>query len=100
MADHTNDLLGVLALLVNSLADRIGVAKVSAGKDLVDYHDGQRSFIILTGEEATLLKRDAHHRQIARFDSVDQRHIHFTLTCRLWPTVDPEEQIVLALQRN
>ena len=73
------------------------VAEVFAGKDFVDHHDGLRSFIILIGEEAALLERNAHGRQIAGLDPVDHRHAHFALTRRFWLAFDPEEQVVLAL---
>ena len=60
MPDYTDDLLRVLVVLVNSLADGVCIAEVFAGQDLVNHHDRLRSFVILIGEEAALLERNTH----------------------------------------
>src|SRR6185436_8769679 len=89
-----------VAYQVDALADGVLVREILAGKDLVNHHDRLRSFIILIGEEAAVLERDTHRRQIAGFNLVDQRHMHFARAGRLGLAIDPEVKIVLALQRR
>ena len=52
VTNHADDLLRVLAVLINSLADGIGIAEVFPREDLVYHYDRLRSRIILIGKES------------------------------------------------
>ena len=96
--DHADDLQRTSVVpQIDALAERVCVRKVLAGKNLVNHDDRLSSYLILRSEKAASLERDAHGRQIAGFDPVDQRHVHLARARRFGLVIEPEVKIVFAL---
>src|SRR6266545_1384114 len=99
VSDYSDNLQWVpVTPQVDALADGVYVREILAGENLVNHDHRLRSHIILFGEEAASLERDAHGRQIGGFDLIDERHVHLARALRLRLPLDPEPEIVFALQ--
>jgi hypothetical protein len=99
--DHAHDHRRVVEVFqVNAFPDRVFVAEELAREDVVDHQHARRMLVVALGQKATPQQRNAHGFEIPRTHDVADRPVHRILVRRLRLIVEPEELLVVVLQRH
>src|ERR1044072_3108193 len=99
MTDDAYNLSRLSVIQMQSLAERIFATEMLTRERFIDHCYRRRPLIALPCKKAALPQRDAHRVEVSSINAIDQRHVHFALARRFRLAIDPEEQIVLTLQR-